>query len=154
MEAKQREREGIVTRAGGGTGRSCGVMFDIGVWYLSITHLLGTNTTREHLHSLLQQQRNLKICSHPSHSSKGPELPVLKAVPIMTCTFKSPVTKAIWVYHYLHGRGHSSQGQGTGLPQCQPQHELCLAFLHSQLLGMVIDGNELYSPLITGLFFG
>lgn len=29
-----------------------------------------------------------------------------------------------------------------------------MIFLHSQLLGMVIKGNKLYPPLITGLFFG
>jgi len=84
---KQSEGEGILpvhkTRAGRGTGRSCAMMLRVGAFHLSITHLLGTNA-REHLSSLVWQQRNLKISIYPSHSSKGPELLILKAPSIIT----------------------------------------------------------------------
>lgn len=138
MEMKQREREGVIVehkaQVGNGTRRSVAGILRVGVCCPSITSPLGSKATsnaREHLRSLIWQQRNLNISSHPSHSAKGAEVPVLKAAPIILCTFKAPVTKAIWVYHYLHGMGVSSHGQGTGLPPCQPQRELCLAFLRA-----------------------
>lgn len=98
MEVMQRQMENIVvvheTLAMGGTRRPCVVIFNTGPCILSITHLLGSNTTREHLHGLIRQQRNLKSSSHSNDCSGGAEQTILKIAPIIMCTFKAPVTKA------------------------------------------------------------
>lgn len=75
MELKQKERESMIlvhnTRVGKVTRRS---------W----AGILSSKATREHFcSSLLWQQRNLRIHNHPGHSSKGAELAVLKAAPVI-----------------------------------------------------------------------
>lgn len=104
MELKQEERESMIvvhnTGVGRVTRRSWAGILNIGAWYLSITHALSSNATREHLcSSLMWQQRNLRICNHPRHSYKGAELAVLKATAvIVNHTDKGHLFECIIIY--------------------------------------------------------